>query len=110
MKKKGNITELSNLIRRSTKIKANIVEQDEKEKSVRAHLNFGHTFAHAIESVQSFKGFNHGEAVGVGMVCAAKLSLLLGKINSQSLIKLSRLIKNSTFPQSFQLIVNLQNS
>ena len=54
IEKKGNITELSNLIRISTKIKANIVEQDEREKSVRAHLNFGHTFAHAIESVQSF--------------------------------------------------------
>ena len=66
-------------IRTSTKIKANIVEQDEREQSVRAYLNFGHTFAHAIESVQSFKGLNHGEAVGVGMVCATKLSLLLAK-------------------------------
>ena len=98
IKKKGNITELSNLIRISTKIKANIVEQDEREKSVRAHLNFGHTFAHAIESVQSFKGLNHGEAVGVGMVCAAKLSLLLGKINSQEFDKIKSLIKKFNLP------------
>ena len=77
---------------------ANIVEQDEREKSVRAHLNFGHTFAHAIESVQSFKGLNHGEAVGVGMVCAAKLSLLLGKINSQEFDKIKSLIKKFNLP------------
>ena len=98
IEKKGNITELSNLIRISTKIKANIVEQDEREKSVRAYLNFGHTFAHAIESVQSFKGLNHGEAVGVGMVCAAKLSLLLGKINSQEFDKITTLIKKFNLP------------
>ena len=98
IEKKGNITELSNLIRTSTKIKADIVEQDEKEKSVRAYLNFGHTFAHAIESVQSFKGLNHGEAVGVGMVCAAKLSLLLGKINSQEFDKIKSLIKKFNLP------------
>ena len=60
IEKKENIAKLSDLIRMSSKIKANIVERDEKEKSIRAYLNFGHTFAHAIESVQSFKGLNHG--------------------------------------------------
>jgi len=98
IEKKENIAKLSDLIRMSSKIKANIVERDEKEKSIRAYLNFGHTFAHAIESVQSFKGLNHGEAVGVGMVCAAKLSLLLGKINSKEFEKIKLLISKFNLP------------
>ena len=52
----------------------------------------------AIESVQSFKGLNHGEAVAVGMVCAAKLSFLLGKINLEEFDKIKSLIKKFSLP------------
>ena len=90
--------ELSELIKISSKIKAKIVEQDEEENSVRAHLNFGHTFAHAIESVQSFKGLNHGEAVGVGMLCAAKLSFLLKKLTINEFNRVMGIIKKYKLP------------
>ena len=90
--------ELAELIKISSKIKAKIVEQDEEEKSVRAHLNFGHTFAHAIESVQSFKGLNHGEAVGVGMLCAAKLSFLLNKLTIKEFNRVMGIIKKYKLP------------
>ena len=93
-----NSIELANLIKMSSKIKAKIVEQDEEEKSIRAHLNFGHTFAHAIESVQSFKGLNHGEAVGVGMLCAARLSFLLNKLTIKEYDRVRKIIKKYKLP------------
>jgi len=65
-------------IARSCAHKAAIVERDPFELGERALLNFGHTFAHAIEAEQRFDGLNHGEAVAVGMVLAARLSAALG--------------------------------
>ena len=70
---------LSNLIAKCCQFKADIVEQDEKEAGVRALLNLGHTFAHAIETLTSYKQYLHGEAVAIGMVMAAELSHLLLK-------------------------------
>ena len=96
--KRTDFIELADLIKISSKIKSKIVEQDEEEKSVRAHLNFGHTYAHAIESVQSFKGLNHGEAVGVGMLCAAKLSFLLKKLTVKEFNRVMGVIKQFKLP------------
>ena len=69
---------LATAIARSCAHKAAIVERDPFEHGERALLNFGHTFAHAIEAEQGYDGFNHGEAVAVGMVLAARLSAGLG--------------------------------
>jgi len=69
---------LAEAIARSCAHKAAIVERDPLERGERALLNFGHTFAHAIETEQGYGGLNHGEAVAVGMVCAARLSARLG--------------------------------
>jgi len=69
---------LTEAIARSCAHKAAIVERDPFEHGERALLNFGHTFAHAIESEQGYGGLNHGEAVAVGMVLAARLSTALG--------------------------------
>ena len=69
---------LSEAIARSCAHKAAIVERDPFEHGERALLNFGHTFAHAIESEQGYGGLNHGEAVAVGMVLAGRLSAALG--------------------------------
>jgi 3-dehydroquinate synthase len=69
---------LTEAIARSCAHKAEIVERDPFERGERALLNFGHTFAHAIESEQGYGGLNHGEAVAVGMVLAARLSTALG--------------------------------
>lgn len=64
---------LLHIIRRSIQIKADVVSRDERESSLREILNFGHTFGHALESVTNYKKYQHGEAVALGMMCAALL-------------------------------------
>ena len=67
-------------IARCVQIKADIVAQDEREGGRRALLNYGHTFGHAIETVTGHR-FAHGEAVAIGMICAAHLARILGRID-----------------------------
>jgi len=69
---------LIELVRRNVEIKADVVRADEREAGVRAHLNFGHTFAHAIEATSGYGTVLHGEAVGLGMLAAAELAVQLG--------------------------------
>ncbi len=69
---------LQGLILDCAKIKADIVQEDEFEAGKRAFLNFGHTFAHAMEKAADFNSLNHGEAVYLGMLAATKLSNLTG--------------------------------
>jgi 3-dehydroquinate synthase len=64
---------LEYVIRRSIEIKAHVVSHDEKESELREILNFGHTFAHALETVTRYRKYQHGEAVAWGMMCAALL-------------------------------------
>jgi 3-dehydroquinate synthase len=64
---------LEHIIRRSIEIKARVVSRDERESGLREILNYGHTFAHALESVTRYTKFQHGEAVALGMMCAALL-------------------------------------
>ncbi|TAK92609.1 MAG: 3-dehydroquinate synthase [Burkholderiaceae bacterium] len=71
---------LTHAVIRSCEIKANVVAQDERESGLRALLNFGHTFGHAIEAGMGYGAWLHGEAVGAGMVMAADLSARLGYI------------------------------
>ncbi len=69
------------IVARSCRLKANIVEQDEREETGRrAILNYGHTFAHAFETVAGYGALLHGEAVAIGMVCASRLAELRGLI------------------------------
>ncbi|MEM1445306.1 MAG: 3-dehydroquinate synthase [Planctomycetota bacterium] len=70
---------LIELVERNVRIKAAVVMADEREAGERAHLNFGHTFAHAIEATTQFGGkYKHGEAVSIGMVAAATLAAEVG--------------------------------
>lgn len=69
------------LVRRAVQVKVDVVEQDPYEKNIRAHLNLGHTFAHAIEQVTQYQ-WPHGEAVGVGLLAAARLSYALALCDS----------------------------
>lgn len=62
------------IVTESAKIKAEVVEKDEKESGLRMILNFGHTVGHAIESLTRYRAYNHGEAVAIGMVAAAMIS------------------------------------
>ncbi len=71
---------LAHAIRRSCEIKAQVVSADEREGGLRAILNFGHTFGHAIEAGMGYGAWLHGEAVGCGMLMAADLSARLGAI------------------------------
>ena len=64
---------LEHVIRRSIEIKASVVSRDERESGPRETLNFGHTFGHALESATRYRRFQHGEAVALGMMCAALL-------------------------------------
>ncbi|MEX2641659.1 MAG: 3-dehydroquinate synthase [Balneolales bacterium] len=70
--------DLVDIIYRCAAIKARIVQEDEKESGIRAYLNLGHTFAHALEAFTEYKTFSHGEAVYIGLVAAAHLSMQKG--------------------------------
>ena len=72
---------LIDVVKRSVEIKASIVAADEREDGPRALLNYGHTFAHAIEHSAGYGGIRHGEAVAVGMMAAAHLGHALGRFD-----------------------------
>jgi 3-dehydroquinate synthase len=77
-----DVEALTYAIGRSCEIKATVVAKDEREQNLRAILNFGHTFGHAIEAATAYETFLHGEAVGVGMLIAASLSQRMGLIDA----------------------------
>jgi 3-dehydroquinate synthase len=89
---------LAYAVGRSCEIKAEIVRLDERESGLRAILNFGHTFAHAIESAMGYGVWLHGEAVGCGMVMAAQLSQRLGYISSADTERLRALVVAAGLP------------
>jgi 3-dehydroquinate synthase len=89
---------LIHAIRRSCEIKATVVAADEREHDIRAILNFGHTFGHAIEAATNFDKFLHGEAVGFGMLLATDLSARLGSVDSGLPRRLAALLEASGLP------------
>ncbi|EJL84520.1 3-dehydroquinate synthase [Polaromonas sp. CF318] len=89
---------MAHAIKRSCEIKAWVVGQDEREAGLRAILNFGHTFGHAIESGLGYGEWLHGEGVGCGMVMAAHLSERLGLVDRPFVERLTRLIKRAGLP------------
>jgi len=89
---------LAYAIRRSCELKAAIVAEDERESGVRAVLNFGHTFGHAIETATGFGPWLHGEAVAAGMVMAARLSTRAGFLPSADAARIEALIKLAGLP------------
>jgi 3-dehydroquinate synthase len=91
---------LTQAIVRSVEIKAEIVALDERESGLRALLNFGHTFGHAIEAGLGFGTWLHGEAVGSGMVMAADLSQRLGLIDAAASRRIRELIRRAGLPDT----------
>ncbi|WP_373805413.1 3-dehydroquinate synthase family protein, partial [Delftia acidovorans] len=91
-------TALAHAIKRSVEIKAWVVGQDEKEAGLRAILNFGHTFGHAIEAGMGYGNWLHGEGVGAGMVMAAELSQRLGLVDAAFVQRLRVLIARAGLP------------
>jgi 3-dehydroquinate synthase len=94
----GDVTLLAHAVKRSCEIKAAVVGQDEKEGGIRAILNFGHTFGHAIEAGLGYGAWLHGEAVGCGMVMAARLSQKLGLVDAAFVQRLTALIHRAGLP------------
>ena len=89
---------LAQAIERSCAIKASVVAADEREHDVRAVLNFGHTFGHAIEAATRYETFLHGEAVALGMVMAADLSQRLGMIDAATVRRIRDLLGRAGLP------------
>ncbi len=89
---------LHHAITRSCAIKADIVNQDEREGGLRALLNLGHTFGHAIEAGMGYGSWLHGEAVGAGMCMAADLSHRMGWLNAADLARVQRIVTAAGLP------------
>jgi len=93
-----DVQALAHAVRRSCEIKAWVVGQDERESGLRAILNFGHTFGHAIEAGLGYGEWLHGEAVGCGMVMAARLSCALGLVEQAWVDRIIALIRRAGLP------------
>ncbi len=89
---------LAQAVRRSCEIKADVVGQDEREAGLRAILNFGHTFGHAIEAGLGYGEWLHGEAVGCGMVMAMHLSQRLGYVDAAWVQRVTDLLRRAGLP------------
>ncbi|MGI0119181.1 3-dehydroquinate synthase [Zooshikella sp. RANM57] len=91
-------TALGYAIKRSCLAKADVVAEDEREGGIRAILNLGHTFGHAIETHEGYGSWLHGEAVAVGMLMAVDLSIRLGWLDANELEVLQRLLEQAKLP------------
>jgi len=89
---------LTYAIRRSCEIKAEVVAIDEREHGLRAILNFGHTFGHAIETATGYGEWLHGEAIAAGMVLAADMSARLGWISADESRRVARIVNQLELP------------
>jgi 3-dehydroquinate synthase len=89
---------LIHAIKTSCQIKADIVSEDEREGSLRAILNYGHTFGHAIENLAGYGQWKHGEAVAVGMVIAAKIAVSLHLCSQEEVERITALLTNLGLP------------
>ena len=87
------------VVERCCRLKADVVEQDERETTgLRAVLNYGHTYAHAFESAGKYKTHLHGEAVSIGMMCAARLAAIMGRVDQAFVDRQLALLKKLQLP------------
>ena len=89
---------LGHAVQRSCQIKAEIVAQDEREQSIRAILNFGHTFGHAIENQTGYDQWSHGQAIAAGMVLASKLSAKMSLISEEDVELIKDILLRAGLP------------
>lgn len=92
---------LIEIITRACADKADVVTRDEKESGLRMVLNYGHTFGHALEALTKYKQFRHGEAVSIGMNCAARLAVNLGMLPEADFLRQTRLLERAKLPTTF---------
>jgi 3-dehydroquinate synthase len=90
---------LTNVVARCCRLKADVVEQDEREETgLRAVLNYGHTFGHAFETLSGYGNLLHGEAVAIGMCCAARLAKRLGRVDAKFVERQLNLLETLKLP------------
>jgi 3-dehydroquinate synthase len=89
---------VAHVVRRCCEIKAGVVSADERESGLRAILNFGHTIGHAMEALADYVGLLHGEAIAMGMCCAARLSVKRAGLSEEEATRLRELIAASGLP------------
>lgn len=92
---------LGELVRRAIAVKAEVVAADEKESELREVLNYGHTLAHAIEALESYK-WRHGNAVSVGLVFAAELSRLAGRLDDATADRHRSILRSLGLPVTYR--------
>jgi 3-dehydroquinate synthetase len=89
---------LEQVVAAACELKARIVEQDEQEADLRSVLNFGHTIGHALEAATRYGRFLHGEAVAVGMLCAASISVRRDACDKESFKRIRQLVAAAELP------------
>ncbi len=94
---------LTRVLAQAVQTKAWVVSQDEKERGLRAALNYGHTFGHVIEKETHYKTYLHGEAVGIGMVMANRLALELGWMNDSQVHRITKLLEKYKIPTTYTI-------
>jgi 3-dehydroquinate synthase len=99
---------LQTILYRCAKAKAEVVSKDEKEGNLRAILNYGHTVGHAIESVTNYRLYNHGEAVGLGMIIAGAIAVDLNLWSESDQANQVALIAKTRLPQTVPADINLE--
>lgn len=90
-------------IQKSVETKAWVVSQDEKEKGLRAALNYGHTFGHVIENETNYETYLHGEAVGIGICMANDLSVKLGLMTQDESNRVKKLLERYNIPSTYKI-------
>jgi 3-dehydroquinate synthase len=90
------------IVAESAKIKARVVEKDEREGGLRMILNFGHTIGHALETLTKYKAYNHGEAVAMGMVAAAKVANRRKMIGQEAVSRIISLLEKLGLPTEIE--------
>jgi len=102
----NNLNEEQNVqmaIKKSVETKAWVVSQDEKEKGLRAALNYGHTFGHVVENETNYDTYLHGEAVGIGMVMANEVSVKIGIMSQEEANRVKNLLEVYDIPTSYKI-------
>jgi len=100
LKDRANIEKM---IARSVSLKAEVVNQDEREGGIRAVLNYGHTFGHVIENETNYSTYLHGEAVAMGMVMANELAVELGLLTQKEAQEIEELLKQNGLPTRYKI-------
>lgn len=98
-----NEENIKTAIAKSVETKAWVVSQDEKERGLRAALNYGHTFGHVIENETNYDTYLHGEAVGIGICMANDLAVKIGNMSEEESLRVKKVLEKYDIPTSYEI-------